>query len=202
MRKKEGNILDSNIEDNEAFLIQSLKAGSYKAFDRIYQLYAKRLYAYSLQFTKSTKDSEEIIQDVFIKLWTNREKIRQEDTLRSLLFIMTKNYLINAFRSRVNQPIYEDFIKYGEKITVNDTSQHLEFEEFAQKFTKLIKTLPATQQRVITMSKIQELSNKQIAEKLSLSEQTVKNQISMALKTLKKHIVELNWFLYLLLFVN
>lgn len=193
----------NNIEFSEMLLIRSLKTGSYKAFDRIYQIYAKRLYAYSLQFTKSSKDSEEIIQDVFIKLWTNKESIRQEDTLRSLLFIMTKHALINAFRGRINQPVYEDFINYKNEITANDAGYNIEFEEFEQKFTKLIKDLPSTQQKVVIMSRIKQLSNKQIAEELSLSEQTVKNQISIALKILKKKVIELNWFFYfLLLFVN
>ena len=74
-------------------------------------MYAKRLFAYSLQFTKSQEESEEIVQDVFMRLWTNRAKIRQEDTLRSLLFIMTKHYLINAFRTKINQPEYEEYIQ-------------------------------------------------------------------------------------------
>lgn len=196
--------MDLNIKDNEMLLIRSLKAGSYKAFDRIYQMYAKRLYAYSLQFTKSTEDSEEIIQDVFVKLWTNREKIRQEDTLRSLLFIMTKHHLINAFHSKINEPIYEDFVNYKDVISVNDTSQqHLEYEEFVQRLTKAVKKLPSTQQKIITLSKIQQLSNKAIAEELSLSEQTVKNQMSIALKVLRKKLLETTCFLlHTLLFVN
>ena len=55
------------MQDNEPQLILSLKNGSYKAFERIYQMYAKRLFAYSLQFTKSQEESEEIVQDVFMK---------------------------------------------------------------------------------------------------------------------------------------
>lgn len=202
MINKQMKSFNNNIEEQETLLIQSLKIGSHKAFDQIYKLYAKRLYAYSLQFTKSPEDSEEIVQDVFIKLWVNKEKIRQEDTLQSLLYIMTKHYLINAFRARVNQPVYEDFIWYKNEIAVNDTAQHIELEEFTHRFTELLKKLPLTQQKVITMSRIDQLSNKQIAKALSLSEQTVKNQISIALKILKKKIIDLNYVLYLLLFVN
>jgi RNA polymerase sigma-70 factor (ECF subfamily) len=177
----------------EIRLIQGLKAGSYKAFDGIYKMYAKRLYAYSLQFTKSSEDAEEIVQDVFVKLWTNREKIKQEDTLRSLLFIMTKHHLINAFHSKVNEPIYEDFVDYKNEISVNDTGQQLEYEDFERKFTKAVMQLPLTQQKVVKLSKIEQLSNKEIAEKLSLSEQTVKNQLSIALKELRKAFVCSIW---------
>ena len=190
-----------DITDNEKFLIQALKTGSYKAFDKIYQLYAKRLYAYSLQFTKSAEDSEEIIQDVFVKLWTNREKIRQEDTLRSLLFIMTKHHVINAFHSKVNEPVYEDYIDYKNELSINDTGRNLEYEEFVERFTKTVEKLPSTQQKIVILSKIQQLSNKEIAEELSLSEQTVKNQMSIALKVLRQKLLGIIWALvYIILY--
>lgn len=193
--------LGKQITDNEPQLIFSLKNGSYKAFERIYQLYAKRLFAYCMQFTKSQEESEEIVQDVFMRLWTNRTKIRQENTLRSLLFIMTKHYLINAFRTKVNQPEFEEYIHYRNELSVDETSQHLEYEEFIAKFHAILKTLPETQQKVITLSKIEQLTNKEIAEKLSLSEQTVKNQLSLGLKFLKEKLENIGVSL-MLLFIN
>ena len=195
------SILEKQMQDNEPQLILSLKNGSYKAFERIYQMYAKRLFAYSLQFTKSQEESEEIVQDVFMRLWTNRAKIRQEDTLRSLLFIMTKHYLINAFRTKINQPEYEEYIQYVNEHSVDDASYQLEYQEFVTKFRAILKTLPETQQRVITLSKIEQFSNKEIADKLSLSEQTVKNQLSLGLKTLKEKLGSLGIYL-MLLFIN
>ncbi|MFR2616092.1 RNA polymerase sigma factor [Parabacteroides goldsteinii] len=193
--------MEKQMQDNEPQLILSLKNGSYKAFERIYQMYAKRLFAYSLQFTKSQEESEEIVQDVFMRLWTNRAKIRQEDTLRSLLFIMTKHYLINAFRTKINQPEYEEYIQYVNEHSVDDVSYQLEYQEFVTKFRAILKTLPETQQRVITLSKIEQFSNKEIADKLSLSEQTVKNQLSLGLKTLKEKLGSLGIYL-MLLFIN
>ncbi|WP_195437336.1 RNA polymerase sigma factor [Parabacteroides goldsteinii] len=193
--------MEKQMQDNEPQLILSLKNGSYKAFERIYQMYAKRLFAYSLQFTKSQEESEEIVQDVFMRLWTNRAKIRQEDTLRSLLFIMTKHYLINAFRTKINQPEYEEYIQYVNEHSVDDASYQLEYQEFVTKFRAILKTLPETQQRVITLSKIEQFSNKEIADKLSLSEQTVKNQLSLGLKTLKEKLGSLGIYL-MLLFIN
>lgn len=193
--------LGKQITDNEPQLIFSLKNGSYKAFERIYQLYAKRLFAYCMQFTKSQEESEEIVQDVFMRLWTNRTKIRQENTLRSLLFIMTKHYLINAFRTKINQPEFEEYVHYRNELSVDETSQHLEYEEFIANFHAILKTLPETQQKVITLSKIEQLTNKEIAEKLSLSEQTVKNQLSLGLKFLKEKLENIGISL-MLLFIN
>jgi RNA polymerase sigma-70 factor (ECF subfamily) len=187
--------------DTEALLIFQLKQGCHKAFDRIYQMYAKRLYAYCLQFTKSPEDSEEIVQDVFVKLWTKREHIRQEDTLRSLLFIMIKHHIINAFRSRINQPVYEEYIHCKEAMSVNDAGQQLEYQDFVAKFKKAMQTLPATQQKVIILSRIKALSNKEIAEKLAISMQTVKNSLSVGLKKLKEEI-NILYFLVVLIFIN
>lgn len=196
--------MNKHTEDKESFLIRSLKNGSHKAFDEIYQMYAKRLYAYSLQFNKSPEESEDIVQEVFLKLWTNRKKIRQEDTLRSLLFIMCKHHLINAFRAKLNQPVYEEYVYYKDMISVNDTHYQLEYQEFERELKKAMLTLSVTQQHVITLSKIEQLSNKEIAEKLSLSEQTVKNQLSVGLKLLKQILSRLYLLhlLYVLLFVN
>lgn len=189
------------MDNKEQMLIQALKKGSTKAFDSLYQMYSKRLYAYSLQFTKSHEEAEEIVQDVFIKLWNNRGQIKQDETLRSLLFIMAKHHLINSYRSKVNSWIYEDYIEYANALSVDDTHHRLEYNEFMMRFKQIMETLPSTQQKVIKLSRLQQLSNKEIAEKLSLSEQTVKNQLSLGIKSLKE---KMSWALILLivLFIN
>ncbi|MDR0507586.1 MAG: RNA polymerase sigma-70 factor [Dysgonamonadaceae bacterium] len=176
---------DFFLQENESDYIRQLKNGQSKAFDAIYQMYAKRLYAYSFQFTKSKDEAEDIVQEVFVKLWINREKIKQEDTLRSLLFIMAKHHIINAFHSRINQPAYMEYLQYRETLSENDNDP-MNYREFLDDLKKAMKTLPTTQQKVIVLSKIQELPNKKIAEKLELSEQTVKNALSAGLKNLKK----------------
>lgn len=79
--------MNSTLHQSEPELIRELKKGSMRAFDAIYSMYFKRLYAYCFQFTKSGEDAEEIVQDVFLRLWNVRESIRQEETLRSLLFL-------------------------------------------------------------------------------------------------------------------
>jgi RNA polymerase sigma-70 factor (ECF subfamily) len=183
----------------EEFLILQLKKGSFEAFDKIYQMYAKCLYAYCLQFTKSPCDSEEIVQDIFVKLWTSREYIRQETTLRSLLFIIAKHHIINAFRSKINQPVYEEYVNYKETISENDPSLQLEYQDFVRKFEKAIQKLPATQRGIIILSKMEGFSNKEIAEKLALSEQTVKNSLSVGIKRLKAELGNA-YILYMLLF--
>ena len=187
----------------EQALIRELKKHSRKAFDEIYRLYARRLLAYCKQYTKNMEDAEEIVQDVFVQLWNNRVFIRQEETLRSLLFLMSKHRLIDAYRSHLNAPVYEDYVDYQSSFAIEDTTYHLEYEEFRKELQQALATLPTTQRHVIELSRLRELSNKEIAEKLSLSEQTVKNQLSLGLKALRgklKHVFPLGilYFLWLI----
>ncbi|MDR2811294.1 MAG: RNA polymerase sigma-70 factor [Tannerellaceae bacterium] len=171
---------------DEQGLIYDLKRGSYQAFNEIYRLYAKRLYVYCLSFTKSPEEAEEIVQDVFVKIWINRASIRQDETLRSLFFIMAKHQLINAYRAKLNHPMYEEFVNCKEESSPPDVHRKLEYEEFLRRFRSALEKLPPTQQNVIRLSKMEDMSNKEIAGELRLSEQTVKNQLSLGLKTLKE----------------
>jgi RNA polymerase sigma-70 factor (family 1) len=188
--------------DIEQRLIRELKEGSQKAFDNIYKMYAKRLYAFCMQYTKISEDAEEIVEDVFVKLWMNKENIRQEDTLRSLLFIMSKHTLINVYRNRVNTPTYENYLETEVELSVSDTLHHIEYEEFLKQLNHALQKLPTTQQKIIKLSKLQQLSNKEIAERLSLSEQTIKNQLSLGLKSLKEELNKVSILLWLLFLIN
>lgn len=169
----------------EHILIAELKRGSKEAFDRIYRLYAGRLLAYCVQYTKCREDAEEIVQDVFVALWKGRENIRQEESLRSLLFIMSKHRVINAYRAMLNSPVYEDYVDYQNELSAGEDCHRMEYEQYVGILKSAIRQLPPTQQRVIALSRFSQLSNKEIAERLSLSEQTVKNQLSVGVKALR-----------------
>lgn len=73
-----------------------LKQGSQEAFKSLYDLYAKRLYAFCMEYTHSRENTEEIVQDAFVWLWHHRGEIRQEHTIKNLLFLRVKHFLINA----------------------------------------------------------------------------------------------------------
>lgn len=193
-------ILTNNTSEKK--LISALKQGSEKALDSVYALYGKRLYAYCLQFTKFKEDAEEIVEDVFVKLWINRESIRQQDSLRALLFVMAKNQLINAYRKRLNEPEFEDFVKCSELLTMQGENQPLDYEDFVLQLKLSLKKLPKLQQRIIHLSKEEFLSNRDIANQLSLSEQTVKNQLSLGLKALKEQLKKVSLLFWILFFVN
>ncbi|MDR1331251.1 MAG: RNA polymerase sigma-70 factor [Tannerella sp.] len=186
----------------EQTLIRELKRGSQKAFNQIYGMYAKRIFAYCLQYAKLTEDAEEIVQDVFVRLWTNRENIRQEDSLRALLFIMARHRLINVYRAMLNSPVYEYYVDCHDKPAADDAGRRMEYEDFARQVRKALGQLPPTQRRVVELSRLRGLSNAEVAEKLSLSHQTVRNQLSLGLKALRAILDKTLLLPWLLLSVN
>lgn len=161
-----------------------LKQGSEEAFQSLYDLYARRLYAFCLEYTKSREDTEEIVQDAFVWLWRNRSSIRQETTIKNLLFLRVKHFLINAWRARLNEPVFEDYVGYI-NMPSSDTADKVEYDEFRDEVVRIIESLPRTQSQVLRLSRLEGLRNKEIAEALHLSEQTVKNALSQGLKLLK-----------------
>ena len=94
---------------DEAHLLIRLKQDSQEAFREIYDLYHRRLYAFCLQYCKCTEDAEEIVEDVFVRLWLARHDIREERSPRSLLFVIARRQIITAFRKRAKSPEYAAF---------------------------------------------------------------------------------------------
>jgi len=183
--------LSSNFSIEKQYILD-LKKGSYRAFDALYTMYARRLYAYALKITKSTSDANEIVQDTFVNLWTHRENIEPSDSLQAYLFTITKNVILNKFRKLINSPVFVNYVEYlnEENIASEEISEKLEFEEFQRKLEDAKTTLSATQVKVFELRKELGYNNAEVAKQLNLSEQTVKNQLSLALKKLRTKLAE------------
>lgn len=171
-------------------LIQKLKNDDRKAFDTAYSMYARRLMAWCMQYVTVREDAEEMVQDVFISLWHNRAAIRNPESLQPLLFTSLRNRMINAFRSRINSPVYEDFVNARNSLdqAAAPAYDRLEYKEFHQRVMKAIGSLPRSQRQVVTLSRIHGLTNREIAMRLGLSDQTVRNTLHNALRVLRVRI--------------
>lgn len=175
----------------ESVLIQRLIDGSQKAFEDLYKMYSVQLLAFCLRYTKSRELSKDIVQEVFVKLWTNRQTIREHESLKALLFVMARNRLINSYRSTVNSPIYEQYLDFvnDSSISVTDTNHKIEYDDFCKKLNNVVSKMPKTQQEVFRYCKLEQFTNKETAEKLGLSEQTVKNQLTLIMKELRHQLL-------------
>ena len=145
-------------------------------------------------------DAEEIMEDTFVWLWNNRSTLEEAESVKPLLFLRAKHYLINAYRKVINSPVYEDYMDYLDHHNSTAADSQLEYDDFVRQLNLMLAKLPKTQQEIIRLSKLEMLNNQEIAEKLNYSEQTVKNQLSMGLKQLRQLIsnrTNLMWLLFL-----
>lgn len=177
----------NSINISETELVASLKKGSVKAFNMIYQLYAKRLLIYIASATNNKEDAEEIVSDIFLSLWKNHKNIDLETDLSTFLFHIAYKRRIDFFRHSLTVPIYEDYMLFQNDL-ISQENNELEYHDFLHIFNQALELLPSRLQTVLTLSRIKGLSNEQIAMKLKISSKTVRNSISLGLKLFKKNL--------------
>lgn len=182
--------------------ISDLNRGSYRAFDALYSMYSHRLYGFVFKLTKSQSDANDIVQDVFVKLWLNRENILLDTSFQAYLFTIAKNMVINKIRANVNSPIFVDYVAYlnDRQLAENNVDEVLNYDDFKLRLNLAKNSLSQTQRNVFELSKELGYNNAEIAKHLELSEQTVKNQLSNALKILRERMAS-HIFLFNLFFM-
>jgi len=140
----------------------------------------------SFAYLKSREEAEEVVQDVLLKLWQNRGKIDISGFLEGYLFKMTKNLLLNRIRTKSRKGFYTEELQFDIAGSTR-TDQSLLLEDMQIFLAKAIHGMPSKRQVIFKMSRIEGLSNKQIALQLGLSEKTVENQIGRAIKYLRSY---------------
>lgn len=183
--------------------IEGLIKGSYKDFSYLYELYASQLFAFIFKLTRSKNQTEEIIQETFIKIWFHRSQINPEQSFKSYLFTIARNLVLNELRRQINHPVFSDYIEYCnmEELSENKTEQKLDFDEFNNRLQEGKRKLTPRQQEIFELNKEYGLSVQEIATRISISEQSVRNQLSAALQELKKEMKDY-YFLFFLLFLS
>lgn len=194
--------LHRNIMKNELLHIQGLKRGSYKDFTALYEQYVPYLFAFILDITKSKTLAEDIVQDVFIKIWTLRKDIDETLSFKSYLFTIARNMIISEFRQRIHNAEFIDYIEYLNKedkssITIEEK---LDFDEFNKLLQCAKQKLTERQREIFVLCKETGKSPAEVAEQLSISDQSVRNQLSIALKILRKELDKYN-FLFSTFFI-
>ena len=177
----------------EKELIIRLKQGSKEAFTTLYKQYWKQVYDFSCLYLTSVSAAEEVVQEVFIKVWESREFLREDDNFKGLLFIITRNMIFNQHRKKLN----EDFYRVTVLATMEksyDIEDEIETNNLREYIDLLIEELPPRRREIFNLSRKENKSYKEIALLLNISEKTVENQIHEALKFLKKNITLLLFF--------
>lgn len=167
-------------------MVKALSRGEIKAFNELFQLYGKRIYRFALGYLKSEADAEELVQDVFMKVWEKRWELRENLSFKAYIFTISFNIIRKHFVKKSMNTRYLGLQVSDD--TDLGTVQSIDYQSTKNLLDTLIEQLPPRRKEVFIKSRIEGHSVKEIAEELGTSPRTVENQLSEALKFIKKHL--------------
>ena len=173
-----------NIE--EKYNVIALKNGDALAFDKLFTIYGKRLYHFSYGYLKSKEEAEEVVQEVFLRIWRNRKDLKPELSFKAYLFKIAYHYILELFERLNRQNSYRDQIVEDSLYFTDDMNERVNYRILLEKVEKLIDQLPSRQKEIIIKRKKEAIPVKEIAEQLGISSKTVENHLTESLKKIKK----------------
>lgn len=191
-----------DFQDGEA-LRAALQAGDERAFTWLFNRYYQDLFAYACRIMREEEIAADMVQDTFYKLFAKRESLEVHTSMQAYLYKSVYNHCVNEIKRRRLEVSYMDKeladFYFKEILQTPEAEMVLRNEEIRRAVQEAIDGLPERCREIFVLSKMQELSNKEIAEQLGISEKTVENQMTKALSYLRK---ELEWLLCWLVFFS
>ncbi|WP_226582683.1 RNA polymerase sigma factor [Halobacillus litoralis] len=171
-------------------LYELIKTKDKSALETLYSRYEKLLYSFAYRMTNDKQAAEEVMQDVFVKLWRGRgagHYVKERGKFSSWLLTITRNASIDLLRKKKVQEV-----EWDGRDSLNEdlpgVEQVIEDKEERDQLRNAIDTLPDEQQRMICLFYFQGLSQREIAEKCDIPLGTVKGRVRLALKKLREHL--------------
>lgn len=170
---------------NETLLLQALQKGSEDAFKTLFNTYSKRLYHVAFQYLNDREETLEIVQEVFFRVWLHHASINPEVPFVPYLIRIAKNMLINKSKRKLVENAYMSYLEYKNETVSFPTEDQVLFAEVSEIVKSLIDKFPPKRKEIFILSRHGGMSNREIAQKLQISESTIENQINKALKILR-----------------
>jgi RNA polymerase sigma-70 factor (ECF subfamily) len=181
-------------------LLEKLKAGDPFAFEVLFYKYRGKIKAFAVRIVPTQIDPEEIVQEVFVRVWLKKETIEPDKNFQSFLFSITKNLVLDHLKSAVNRKLYLVGEHFQKDIIAEEDTGVSSLVEAEEKMTILIQQIPERRREIFCLSRFEGFTYRQIAEKLNISENTVDSQIRNALSYLRKEFRKMATLLFLCFF--
>jgi len=176
----------SSFTDKQLF--EAVCEGNERAFQHIFTRFYPRMISFAGMMVKSRDAAEEIVQEVFIRLWEQRELLSEVKSPENYLFIVIRNQALNHLRAAAKEQNRREQLWEALQQRVADDSTTLEMLEADQFFEQIVARLTPQQQLVFRMSRTEGYSHQQIADQLHLSKETVKKHIANSLTQLRSYL--------------
>lgn len=172
----------------EPQLLKLAAEGNREAYAVLYQHYLPKLYKYLYGIIRSKEDTEEILQDIFLKLWERKEELTKVKEFNSYLFRITRNKLMNRYdHQKVERKAIDYFVQHKEE-SRNSIDENYTYRQYDEVLQRAIKSLPPKRRQVFELSTQQELSHDEIAIQLNISKSMVKKQLYAANNYVKEYL--------------
>jgi len=191
-------VSNKNIERE---LINQFRLGNEMAFELIFHRTKGKLKGFLFKVLPCGEDAESVLQEIYLKIWSNRKLIKADKNFETYLYAITRNMVVDVMRKRFYKQKYLEELYYqlrkGNKNSL-DTLATVEYSELEKKIFALIEELPEKRQVIFKLNRIDGLTYNEIAKKLNISENTVDSQMRKALAFLRN---EMKYFLSLMLII-
>jgi len=177
-----------NYTDKDLFTL--IADGDEVAFAELFRRYDKRIFPFTLKMIKSHAQAEEITQEIFIKLWSNRQKLIDIDHPEAYIFTVASRHTLDHIKKLRTQEKRMRSLSSRLTETSNATEETILYRESASLINAAVETLPDQQKKIYQLSRNQGYTNNEIAEMLNLSPNTIRNHLAAALRTIRKFITE------------
>ncbi|HMI03987.1 MAG TPA: RNA polymerase sigma-70 factor [Pedobacter sp.] len=170
--------------DQELFVL--LQQGDQIAFAQIYERYLQLLFRHALDMLHDEDEARDVVQDIFQMLWEKAGELEIHTSIRSFLYASTRYRVLKRIRHSKVADQYLSTLRNEFESCVASTDQSIAEKELTKKIEAGLAKLPPKMREVFELSRVHELSYKEIAEQLDLSDHTVKRQVSNALKIMRE----------------
>lgn len=175
-----------NHEEDEREILRQVAMGDERAFNHIVRKYSQVIYPYLLYWIKSPQLAEEIAQDVFLRIWKNRHKLPDIDNFAGYVYVVTRNRVSSRLESELSGTPTGDITLIDRVLTTPQTD--LEIKELAAIMQQAVKSLPPRRREIFLLSRNEQLTYEEIAQRLGLSRSTVREHMVEALVFLRTYL--------------
>jgi RNA polymerase sigma-70 factor, ECF subfamily len=166
-------------------LVRRIRAGDERALEVVFRAHFAGMAAFVQRYIHSPDVAEELVQDIFLKVWAKREQLSDIDSLKTYLYRAARNQALNHLRRRRIERAWEARTQEGEPVTLGAADDEAREQEVARAVTVAIARLPDRCREIFTMSRDGGLTYAEIARALGISIKTVETQMGRALKALR-----------------
>jgi RNA polymerase sigma-70 factor (family 1) len=166
-------------------LLNLIKTDNEPAFKEVYNRYWKHLYAFAYKRVKSREVAEEIVQDFLTNFWANRNKIFIQTSFEGYIYTSVKHLVLNHFTKEARKIVVFENLSTAGSNKDNSTEEVILLHELHTVIAREVSQLPVKCRSVFELSRMQNKSNKEIAQVMGISEKTVEGHLSKAIKRLK-----------------